>query len=386
MTSARHDVVVLGVGGMGAAALDHLAGRGVKVIGIEQDRVPSERGSSSGDTRVIRKAYFEDPRYVPLLERAYVLWRELEEHAREPLLETTGCINLGPPEHPAMVGVRESARRHRLAHEVLDAAAVKARFPGFAPASNEVGVFEAEGGFLRVEACTRAHARRAVERGATLRTETRVTALSIAAGSGGVRVTLDDGTSIEAERAVISAGAWLASAPALREVLGRLPLVVQRQVQLWFRPLDAGVVSAPLFPAFVHFDGDRTFYGVPLHGERGEEPALKVCRHHGGEATTADALDRVLRDDDVEQVRTWMRAHLPAGDGPLLRSRVCMYTSTPDGHFVVGALPDHPQVVLLGGFSGHGYKMASVIGEIAADLTTTGTTPFDLGLFDPARF
>jgi sarcosine oxidase len=381
--------MVLGVGGMGAAALDHLAGRGARVIGIEQDQVPSERGSSSGDTRVIRKAYFEDPRYVPLLERAYVLWRELEAHAKEPLLEITGCINLGPPDHPAIVGVRESAHRHGLAHEVLDAAAVKARFPAFAPTANEVGVYEEEGGFLRVEACTRAHARRAVERGATLRTGTRVTALALGAGAGagaGVRVTLDDGTSIEAERAVISAGAWLASAPALREVLGRLPLVVQRQVQLWFRPLQAGVVSPPSFPVFIHFEGERAFYGVPLHGERGEEPALKVCRHHGGEATSADALDRVLRDDDVAQVRAWMRAHLPAGDGPLLRSRVCMYTSTPDGHFVVGALREHPQVVLLGGFSGHGYKMASVIGEIAADLAMTGTTPFDLGLFDPARF
>jgi sarcosine oxidase len=387
VTTARYDVLVLGVGGMGAAALDHLAGRGVKVIGIEQDQVPSERGSSTGDTRVIRKAYFEDARYVPLLERAYVLWRELEAHAGEPLLITTGCVNLGPPEHPAIVGVRESAASHGLAHEVLDAASVKLHFPAFATAASDVGVFEAEGGFLRVEACTRAHARRAVERGATLRTQARVTELSLSNDGGpGVRVTLHDGSTIEADRAVISPGAWLASAPALRDVAARLPLVVQRQVQLWFRPLDADVVSPTRFPVFIHFGGDRTFYGVPLHGERGEEPGLKVCRHHGGESTTADTLDRVLRDDDVEQVRAWMRAHLPAGDGPLLRSRVCMYTSTPDGHFVVGKLAEHPQVVLLGGFSGHGYKMASVIGEIAADLATTGASAFDLGLFDPARF
>ena len=402
MTTDRWDVVVLGVGGMGAAALDHLAGRGAKVIGIEQDEVPSERGSSSGDTRVIRKAYFEDPRYVPLLERAYVSWRELEAHAREPLLETTGCINLGPPEHPAIVGVRDSAKHHRLAHEVLDAAAIKARFPAFALSANEVGVFEEEGGFLRVEACTRAHARRAVERGATLRTRTRVTALSLdgsdqssnrgsdtgvhGAHGARVRVTLDDGTLIEADRAVISAGAWLASAPAFAQLASRLPLVVQRQVQLWFRPLDPHVTRPGQLPAFIHFGGERTFYGIPLHGERGDEPALKVCRHGGGESTTADGLDRVLREDDVEQVRAWMRDHLPAGNGELLRSRVCMYTTTPDGHFLIGALREHPQVVLLGGFSGHGYKMASVIGEIAADLTTTGVTPFDLGLFDPARF
>ena len=157
-------------------------------------------------------------------------------------------------------------------------------------------------------------------------------------------------------------------------------------MQLYFAPRAPELVRAPALPAFIHFEGDRAFYGVPLHGDAGVEPALKVCRHHGGVKTTPDAVDRTVHDSDVAPVRAFMQAHLPTGDGPLLRARVCMYTNTPDQHFIVGALRDRPHVVLLGGFSGHGYKMASVIGEIAADLVTTGKSAFDLGLFSPERF
>ena len=384
MSTTQFDVLVLGVGGMGAAALDHLASRGVSVVGVEQGDVPNDRGSSVGETRVIRKAYFEDPRYVPLLERAYVLWGELEAHVGEQLLVRTGCLNLGLPDHPAIRGVRESVALHALPHVLLSAAEVRARFPALQPAAGEVGVFEDDGGYLRVEACTRAHARRAVDQGATLLTRTRVVELAI--GATGVRASLDNGTSITANRVVISAGPWLASAPALRQIADTLPLEIERQVQLYFAPHAPELVTAPALPAFIHFDADRAFYGVPLHGDAGHEPALKVCRHHGGEKTTADALDRTVHDSDVEPVRAFMRAHLPTGDGALLRSRVCMYTNTPDQHFIIGALPERPHVVLLGGFSGHGYKLASVIGEIAADLATTGKSAFDLGLFSPERF
>ena len=382
--SSRYDVMVLGVGGMGAAALAHLAARGASVVGLEQGDVPSDRGSSVGETRVIRKAYFEDPRYVPLLERAYVLWHELEARAGETLLVKTGCINIGPPDHPDIQGVRESVARHSLPHVVLDAAEVHARFPAFTPASNAIAVYEEDGGYLRVEACTRAHADWAMASGATLRTHACVAALAIDAR--GVRATLDDGEVLVADRLVVSAGAWLASAPALREIAARLRLEVQRQVQLFFEPPTPALVRAPAFPAFIHFDGARAFYGVPLHGEGTNVPALKVCQHHGGEVTTAAALDRALRETDVDPVRAFMRERLPAGDGPLQRFRVCMYTNTPDRHFVIGALREQPNVVLLGGFSGHGYKMASVIGEIAADLALARATSFDLGLFDPARF
>ncbi len=381
---ARQVIVVLGIGGMGAAALAHIAARGERVIGIEQDDVPSARGSSHGETRVIRKAYFEDPRYVPLLERAYELWSKLEDRVGERLLFRTGCLNVGPADHPAIAGVEESVRRHALAHERLDEAAMRARFPALVPNVGDVGIFEEDGGFLRVEACTRAHAQWAVAAGAELRTKTRVTAID--RDGPRLRVTLDDGDTLVADRLVVSAGAWLASAAPLRAIAEGLPLSVERQVQLYFQPRQSELVTAPTLPAFIHFEGERAFYGIPLHGE-GEEPAaLKVCRHHGGAITTADALDRTLHDEDVDVVRAFLRARLPTGDGPLLRAKVCMYTNTPDHAFVIGAAPAHPNVVVLGGFSGHGFKMASVIGEIAADLATSGKSRFDLGLFRPDRF
>ncbi|HEY8086562.1 MAG TPA: N-methyl-L-tryptophan oxidase [Polyangiaceae bacterium] len=381
--SARCDVLVLGVGGMGAAALAHLASRGLSVIGVEQDRVPSERGSSVGETRVIRKAYAEDPRYVPLLERAYVLWRALEAESGEALFVRTGCLNIGPPGHPAIAGVLASVARHGLPHQHLQADELRARF-ALEPAAGDEGIFEEDAGFLRVEACTRAHARRAQSCGAELRTRTPVCALDVTAG--GVRATLADGETLSADRAVVAAGPWLGSAPALREVARALRLTVERQVQLWFRPTEPARARPPTLPAFIHFTPRGAFYGIPPDDAPGLEPAVKVCRHHGGEATTADALDRAVRPDDEETVRAYLRAHLPAAAGPLVRSRVCMYTNTPDEHFVVGALARWPHVVVLGGFSGHGYKMASVIGEIAADLLTEGRCAFDLTMFDPARF
>jgi glycine/D-amino acid oxidase-like deaminating enzyme len=244
---------------------------------------------------------------------------------------------------------------------------------------------EHDAGFLRVEACTAAHHRWAVARGAVVRARVRVAALDI--DSGSVTATLDDGSIVTARKAVIAAGAWLASAPALREVARGLPLAVERQVQLWFEPqaATAGALRPPSLPAFIHFVESGAFYGIPPDDTHAA-PAVKVCRHHGGAPTTADALDRTLRAEDEDVVRSYVRAHLPGADGPLLRARVCMYTNTPDEHFVVGPLARWPHVVVLGGFSGHGYKMASVIGDIAADLVLGGKSSFDLGMFAVDRF
>jgi sarcosine oxidase len=380
VTAPRLDAVVVGVGGMGAAVLAHLAARGCRVAGVEQDDVPSLRGSSVGETRVIRKAYFEDPRYVPLLERAYVLWRELEQRSGASLYVCTGCLNLGPAQHAAMRGVLESVQRHGLSHRRMDGEEVRDRF-GLVPASGDGGVFEEDAGYLRVEACTKAHVEWALAAGAQVRARTRV--VSIEHDASGVRVTTEDGASLLADQAIVCAGPWLAGSAALRSLAGELPLVVERQVQLWFA--SRGDADAARLPAFIHFVGERAFYGIPPDDAH-PVPALKLCRHHGGEATTPDTVDRALRPEDEETVRAYARAHLPAADAPLVRSRVCMYTNTPDEHFLVGRLPHAPRVVLLGGFSGHGYKMAAVMGEIAADLVQHGRSAFDLGMFEPDRF
>lgn len=376
------DALVVGVGGMGAAALAHLASRGLRAMGIEQDDVPSTRGSSVGETRVIRKAYAEDPRYVPLLVRAYALWSELQARSGRALFERVGCLNLGPADHPAIRGVLESVERHRLPHARLAEEDLRARF-AVVPRPGDVGVFEEDAGFLRVEECTRAHLAWALGSGARLRTRTQLTRLDVEPRA--VRAHLDDGSVLEAAHAVVAGGAWLAANPSLSRLVPGVPLVVERQVQLWFAASSPERVRAPRLPAFIHFLTDRAFYGIPADPSH-EEPAVKVCRHHGGEPTTPDALDRSLRPEDEEQVRAYVREHLPAADGPLLRSRVCMYTCTPDEHFVVGRSPLAPNVVVLGGFSGHGYKMASVMGEIAADLVEGRANRFDLGMFAPDRF
>jgi sarcosine oxidase len=365
---------------MGAAALAHLAARGLAVVGIEQDEVPSLRGSSVGETRVIRKAYAEDPRYVPLLRRSYALWHELEQRTGTRLFERVGCLNLGPPGHAAIRGVLESAERHALPHLRLEADEIRARFP-IAPQPGDLGVFEEDAGYLRVEACTRAHVDWALAAGAELRARTRVVAFGPT--RGGVRIGLDDGSWLEADRAIVAPGAWLAGHPALRAMVGDVPLVVERQVQLWFEPRAAA--EAARLPAFIHFVDGGPFYGIPPDPTH-PVPAVKACRHHGGEATVADALDRVVHPADEAPVREYVRAHLPAAGGGLLRSRVCMYTNTPDEHFLVGPLVGAPQVVVLGGFSGHGYKMASVMGEIAADLVEHGRSDFELAMFAPERF
>ena len=377
---ASHDVLVLGLGGMGAAALAHLAARGMRVVGVDQDAPPSLRGSSVGETRVIRRAYAEDARYVPLLERAYRLWGELAERAGRRLFTRVGCLNLGRASHPAIQGVLESAERHGLPHDRLAEEEVRERF-SVVPRPGDLGVFEQDAGYLAVEACTGAHLAWATAGGAEVR-QGRVTGLELGPR---VRATLEDGAVLVADRAVVAAGPWLGSAPALREVSRDLPVVVERQVQLWFEPLDRAAARAPALPAFIHFVDEGAFYGVPLD-ETHASPGVKVCRHHGGATTAADALDRTVHPGDEAAVRGYVRAHLPAADGPLLRSRVCMYTNTPDQHFLVGALPRAPRVVLLGGFSGHGYKMASVMGEIAADLVQRGRSAFDLAMFAPDRF
>ena len=379
--SGRADVLVLGLGGMGAAALAHLASRGLGVVGVDRDAPPSLRGSSVGETRVIRKAYAEDARYVPLLVRAYALWEELEARAGRRLFTRVGCLNLGPAGHPAIRGVLESVERHALPHQRLTDAEVRARF-SVVPEPGDLGVFEEDAGYLAVEACTQAHLSWATACGARIQ-QARVTGLDVTASS--VRATLDDGASLTADRAVVAVGPWLASVPAFHALTGGLPLVVERQVQLWFQPRDRDAASAPALPAFIHFVEGGPFYGIPLDASHAS-PAVKVCRHHGGEETTADSLDRTVGPRDEAAVRGYMRAHLPAADGPLLRSRVCMYTNTPDEHFVVGSLARAPHVAVLGGFSGHGYKMAPVMGEIAADLVQRGESAFDLGMFAPGRF
>ncbi len=372
-------VIVAGLGGMGSAAAAHLAARGASVLGFDRYTPAHDRGSSHGRSRIIRQAYFESPAYVPLLLRAYELWRQLDRDTPASLLTITGGLMIGTPESDVFTGSLASAQMHGLDHEVLDAAEIKRRFPPMTPAPGTVGLYERMAGFLDPERSTLAHLQRAAACGAELRFEEPV--LFWAATSSGVRVTTSRAT-YEAERLVLAPGPW---APELLADLG-LPLRVERQVLYWFDPIG-GIepFHEDHFPIYVwELERGRQIYGFPA--QDGPPGGVKVGFHFGGQPTTAETIDRSVSNGEVEQIRAAWVSRIPSLAGPLLHTTTCMYTTTPDHHFILGTHARHANVIVASPCSGHGYKFASVIGEILAELAIDGRTAHDIALFSPMRF
>ncbi|GAA3226473.1 N-methyl-L-tryptophan oxidase [Pseudonocardia petroleophila] len=371
--SSPYDVIVVGLGGMGSATVRHLAARGVRVLGLEQFTPAHDRGSSHGGSRVIRQSYFEDPAYVPLLLRAYELWEEAEKDASVDLLTLTGGLYLGPERSTTFAGSLRAAQEWDLPHEVLDARAVRERFPTITPAAGEVAVYEERAGFVRPEATVAAHLDLAARDGADLRFGLQVR--DVVETGDGVTVRTSDGT-FTAGHVVVSPGAW---APSLLRDLG-LPLRVERQVQYWFAP-PGGVEPFVDNPVYVSEQaGGAQIYGFPaIDGPRG---GVKVAFFRRGTDADPDALDRVVTDAEVDEMRARVADTLPSLVGPLVKAVPCMYTTTPDEHFVIRR---RDRVTVACGFSGHGFKFVPVIGEICADLATTGTTAHPIGLFDSER-
>jgi sarcosine oxidase len=370
-----YDIIILGVGGMGAAAAAELARRGRRVLGLEQLRPAHDRGSSHGHTRVIRTAYYEHPAYVPLARRAFARWYELEQRTGKHLLSAGGCLSLGRPGGDLIEGVRRAAREHALATEELDPAALRRRFPLFRFDDSYVGVLEQDAGFLYVEECVRAGIAAAAAHGATLRWDEPVQ--SWQAGPGGVTVRTEHAT-YSADRLIITAGAW---ATRLLGDLGAR-LRVMRQVLLWFAPADPRPFARDQFPIYLADTPEGCFYGLPAIDPRGH----KIARHYGApELPGPEGVDRTVTDADEAPVRAFLRRHLPAADGPRRDATVCMYTLSPDRHFVIDLHPEHPNVAVATGFSGHGFKFASVVGEILADLAETGRTELPVELFRISR-
>jgi sarcosine oxidase len=372
----RHDVIVAGLGAMGSAAAFHLARRGARVLGLERFAPPHAMGSSHGRSRIIREAYFEDPLYVPLVQRAYENWAELERLSGRALLVRTGGLMLGPEDGGVVAGALASARRFALPHEVLGAAEVHRRFPGFRPTTDMVGVWEPRAGYLVPEAAIAAHLELAARHGAELRADEPITGWR-AAGAG-VEVTTPRAT-YAAARLVLAAGAWMGA------LLGdlRLPLAVERTVMHWFRPARATHLYAPdRFPIFIcEYAPGLAWYGMPDAGD-----GVKTALHHHGERADPDAVRRAVAPEEVAYVRALLRAFMPAADGPLAESAVCLYTNTPDEHFIVDRHPAHPEVVIASPCSGHGFKFASAIGEQLADLALDAAPSFDLSPFRVGRF
>jgi sarcosine oxidase len=353
------DVAVAGLGGIGSAIAAHCAARGASVIGLEQFGPAHDRGSSHGRSRMIREAYFEDAAYVPLVLRSYELWRELEQKTTDSLLRITGVLSVGEEGSEIISGTKRSAAEHHLRLETLSRNQVQDRYPTLRLLPDEVALFEPDGGVLDPERAVGAHLKMAQAAGAHLRFQTAMR--SWEATTNGITIHLEDNTRISARTFVLSLGPWF------KETLDALgvPLRIQRNVQAWFSP-KGNSYHADLFPAFLL---DRAGLPAPLYGFPDFGDGVKAAFHGFGELTTADELDReVNMTRDVAPVAAAMEEWMPGGAAKFREAKPCMYSLTPDGNFVIDRHPQHPNVILCGGFSGHGFKFAPVIGEIAADL------------------
>lgn len=371
-----YDVIVLGVGGMGSSTAFELARRGRHVLALEQFPLVHDRGSSHGHTRVIREAYYEHPAYVPLVRRAFSRWYDLEQRTGRHLLTLTGCLNVGPPGGELVSGVRASAREHGLSVEELPGHEIGRQFPAFQFDSDVVGVLEHRAGFLYVEECVRAYCDAAMALGATIRANEPVQTWKVV-GSG-VEVRTAKAT-YQAANLVVTAGAWAA------QMLGDIgvPLTVMRQVIQWFAPTEPALFRRDRFPVYLVETPHGEFYGLPAIDARGH----KAARHYGApELSSPDSVDRVVSPADELPVRAFLKRHLPGADGPRTAAQTCMYTLTPDRHFLIDIHPAFPQVAIAAGFSGHGFKFASVVGEIMADLVDRGETKRDIEMFRAGRF
>ena len=371
-----YDVIVVGVGGMGSAACWQLARRGKRVLGIERFDIGHANGSSHGINRIIRLAYFEHPDYVPLLKRAYQVWRETETAFGEKLLYVTGSIDAGPEGSRIVEGSLASCRAHDLEHESMDADALRRRFPGWHLPASYRAVFQPEGGFVASERAIAAHVMLALAAGADIHARETVTGFEVR--SSGVRVTTTAGA-YEAARVVLSAGAWLGDlVPTLR-----LKAVPERQVIGWFSPRTPQHFAPDRFPVGNLASEHGHYYVFPQWGV----PGVKIGRyHHLGESGHADTLSRDTGPRDTFALRRGLRAFFPDADGSVLSLRACLFTNTPDEHFIIDALPGVPEVIVASPCSGHGFKFASVIGEILADLADGRSPAFDLSLFKLDRF
>ncbi len=383
MTSQRniYDVIVLGLGGMGSAAAYHLAARGMRVLGLEKFEAAHQHGSSHGDSRIIRQAYHEHPNYVPLARRAYQLWEQLQQDSGTAIFRKTGGLMIGQETSSVVQGTLRSAQQHQLPVEFLNAEQIRKRFPVLHPRAEEVAVYETAAGYLNPESAIRAHLELAVRHGAELHFHEPVTEWTARQSNDGVTVTTGKG-SYQAARLVIAPGAW---APEILSGL-EISFAIRRHVMCWFQPLaETDRFQPSQFPIFIwEVDGDSCFYGLPATS--GDRSGVKAAMHSGGELCTANTIDRAIHEEDVAEVRDYLRRFIPSLNGPLLRAATCMYTLTADQHFVVAVHPRHPQVSIAAGFSGHGFKFTSVIGEILAGLAIEGRTSHPIDFLSPARF
>ena len=373
MTGATYDSIVVGLGALGSSALFHLASRSNHVLGIDAFDPPHTLGSTHGRSRIIREAYYEHPSYVPLLRLAYARWAELEQRSGERLFLRTGGLMLGAPDSALVAGSLDSARQESIRVDVLSRSEIVSRFPAFSPAADMIGVLEENAGVLFPEACVRSYLREAQKLGAEIRTNARVTAIE--SSSDSLRVHVGSETFV-GRRVLLAAGPWT---PDVLEMLSvHVPLEIERQTMHWFAPSagSAHVTPDRLPVALIEYERDRLFYVMPDLGD-----GVKAAIHHAGAIVSPETMDRSVGVADTAPVAQLVDRYVPGASGAIRESAVCLYTDTPDRHFILDALPSHPGIVVGSACSGHGFKFASALGEIAAQMLLGEDLSGDVSLF-----
>ncbi len=375
---SKYDLIIIGGGGFGCSTAYYAARRGKKVLVLDQFGQGHDLGSSHGGTRIIRKAYFEHPDYVPLLQQGYKLWTKLEEISSRELLSPCGLMLSGQPESAVISGAREAAELHTLELEDMSTEEIEDRFPGYRIPDGQEVIYECDGGFLHVEDCVDTYITLAEKRGVEFRWNEPVTHWE---SDGETAKVWTEGTTYEADALVITAGAW--ASQSLADLPGFPQLSVLRKVMFWF-PVMSDAYDYSMGSSCFFFEMPYgEFYGFPsLDGQ-----SIKVCQHSGGEPVADPAqVDREFREEDMELVARFLGEVMPEVVPKPEDFAVCMYTMTPDSHFIVDRHPHYQNVVIGAGFSGHGFKFASVLGKALSDLAIDYETDLPVGFLGLERF
>lgn len=374
-----YDAIVVGLGGMGSAAVAHLSARTNNVLGLEQYSPAHAKGSSHGQSRVIRQAYFEHPNYVPLLLRAYELWESLQSESADELIRITGGLMIGRPDSQTIQGSQSSAQQHGLPHEMLNATEIRNRFPELHPSDDLIALYESKAGYVRPENCILAHLARATKQGASLHYGESVIGWRVSPHRKTVLVETNKST-YETASLVLSPGAW---APRLFQL--DIALEVVRQFLFWISPTHSSkLFQTPHFPIFIwEVDRQVQFYGFPQHGP--DSDGIKMAIFYQHDPCEPEALQSEPSSSYIELIRKCLKTRIPNLTGPICKSVACMYTNTPDHHFVIGPHPFFENVIIASPCSGHGFKFCSVIGEVLCQLTLDGRSSHAIEMFSPKR-
>jgi sarcosine oxidase len=382
--TTEFDVIVIGVGSMGSSACYYLSKKGYKVLGLEQFSISHEFGSHAGQSRIIRKAYFENADYVPLLERAYQSWRSLEEETGTKIYHPTGLVYFGPRNHSLIEGVKQSASLYNIKVNTLNAEETLKQFPWFKIPNDFETLYEPDAGFVTPEKAIRLYAERAIKNGAEIHTGEKV--LTWKEDGSSVAVTTDKNV-YRCSKLIITAGAWARKfIPALS---GKLKIT--RQFVAWINPKNWDEFSLDNFPCWLLADDERPgcYYGFPIlaQTEFGPPAGLKLAHHYPAMETDPDHVNREATGEDEKNLQYALNKYLPGCFESFISYKICLYTNSPDEDFIIDKLPGYEdRVVIATGFSGHGFKFASVVGEILSDLAANGATDLPIGFLRAGRF